>query len=111
MEWRQLTILTMSKPTYKKSDGMRVTTAVIDKRTSKAKRELTLDHDGCCERCGTNQGRLCWSHIVSVKYAKENSMSEACWDKVNMELLCETDHLEIESRTAEERLEYYLSRK
>lgn len=101
----------MSKPSYSKSDGMRVTTAVIDKRVSKAKRELTLEANGCCERCGTNQGRLTWSHIVSIKWAKENGHAEYCWDKDNMELLCEKHHLEIESRTAEQRLEFYKSRK
>ena len=103
----------MSKPTYSKSDGMRVTTAVIDKRVSKAKRELTLYCDNCCERMSTecSKPRLTWSHIVSIKWAKESGHAEYCWDKDNMELLCEKHHEEIESRTAEQRLEYYLSRK
>jgi len=100
-----------NKPSYGKSDGTRVETAVIDRRVRKAKQELTLDHDFCCERCNSNQGRLSWSHIVSIKWAKENGHAEYCWDKVNMELLCEDDHLEIESRTAEQRLDYYNSRK
>jgi 5-methylcytosine-specific restriction endonuclease McrA len=101
----------MSKPSYSKSDGTRVVTAVIDKRVSKAKRELTLEADGCCERCNTNQDRLCWSHIVSIKYAKESGMAELCWDKDNMELLCTKCHLEVESWTAKERIDFYNGRK
>jgi len=99
------------KPTYSKTDGTRVETSVIDRRVRETKKMLTLAADGCCERCNTNQGRLCWSHIVSIKWAKENGHAEYCWDKMNMELLCEKHHLEIESRTAEKRLEYYNSRK
>jgi len=92
----------MSKPTYGKSDGgARVTTDVINVRVTKAKMELTLDCDKCCERCGlSGDTRLTWSHIVSIKWAKENGHAEYCWDKKNMELLCE-------SWTAEKRLEFY----
>lgn len=97
----------MTKPTYSKSNGTRVTTAVIDRRTSQAKRELSMNADGCCERCGTNQGRLTYSHIVSVKWAKENGHAEYCWDPNNLELLCEEHHLNVESWTAEQRLDFY----
>jgi predicted nucleic acid-binding Zn finger protein len=97
----------MSKPTYSKSNGVRVTTAVIDQRTSKAKREIVLNSNNCCERCGSNEGRLTCSHIVSVKWAKENGHAEYCWDVRNIELLCEKHHLAVESWTAKERLEFY----
>lgn len=101
----------MSKPSYSKSDGLRVTTSVIDRRVTKAKKELTLDCDNCCERKKDCDGpRLTWSHIVSIKYAKENGMAELCWDKNNMELLCEKHHNEVESLTAEERLKFFHSK-
>jgi hypothetical protein len=100
----------MSKPTYSSSAGIRYSTSQIDRRVSEAKREIAQGFNSCCERCQTNQGRLTMSHIVSVKYAKENGMTELCWDKNNMELLCEKHHLEIESRTALERMEFYLNR-
>ena len=99
----------MSKPTCSTSDALRVTTSVIDRRVSKAKKELTLDCDNCCERCGGG-GRLTWSHIVSVKWAKESGHAEYCWDKDNMELLCPDHHDEVESWTAEKRLEFYHNR-
>ena len=105
----------MSKNTYGKSGGgARVTTSKINYRVTKAKNELTLDCDNCCERMSPECSkplRLSWSHIVSIKYAKESGMAELCWDKDNLELLCEKHHLEIEALTAEERLEYYNSRK
>lgn len=102
----------MSKNTYGKSNGEgRVTTEVINRRMSKTKDKIKQRFTKCCERCDSNQGRLTMSHIVSVKWAKENGHAQYCWDEDNIELLCNDCHLEIESRTAEERLEYYLSRK
>ena len=101
-----------SKNTFGKSNGdERVTTSVIESRIKKAKRAIRDRCDNCCERCESNQGQLSMSHIVSVKWAKENGHAQYCWDEDNIELLCNTCHLEIESRTAEKRLEYYLSRK
>ena len=105
-------LMKKSKNTFGKSNGgERVTTAVIETRIRKAKMAIRDECNYCCERCGSNQGQLSMSHIVSVKWAKETGHSEYCWDKDNIELLCEEHHLEIESRTAEKRLEYYLSRK
>lgn len=92
------------------SEGQRLSTSAIESRIKKAKAELTLDCDHCCEHCNTNQGFLSWSHIVSVKYAKENGMSELCWNKNNMELLCMDCHHKVENRSNLERLEIYKNR-
>ena len=97
----------MGKPTYGTTSGERVTTSVIDRRTSEAKWKAVCAADSCCKRCYTNQGRLTCSHIVSVKAAKEEGCAELCWDVDNIELLCEKHHLEVESWTAEERLAFY----
>lgn len=97
--------------TYSTTGGTRYTTAQIERRIKVAKQSVRDKCDMCCERCETNQGFLSMSHIVSVKWAKENGHAEYCYDVDNIELLCKKHHDEIESRTAEQRLEYYLIRK
>lgn len=70
-----------------------------------------MNTEGCCERCESNDGRLTCSHIVSVKYAKESGHAELCWCKKNIELLCTKCHLEVESWSASERMDFYKQRK
>ncbi len=98
------------------SDGTRLKNSVIDSRIRKAKsdklRQMQPEGtDRCCERCGSNQGRLTMSHLISVKEAKESGRSEIAYDIDDMELACEKCHLWVESQTKEEREQLYFKNK
>jgi hypothetical protein len=95
--------------TYSDSEGNRYSTPQIDSRIKKAKQQKLEDMDyPYCETCKRSTGvRLDMSHIVSVKYAKENSCCELCWDVNNIELLCRECHMKHENLSNLERLKKY----
>lgn len=102
--------------TFGLSDGTRLENSVIDSRIRGAKKiklanMVAVGLGRCCERCGTNQGYLSMSHIISVKECKESGRSEIAYDVYDMELLCNDDHLAVEALSKEEREEMYFDRK
>lgn len=76
------------------SDGVRYTTAQVNKRVSDTKAKFVeefRDNHGYhfCESCKKSTGvRLTCSHILSVDYCKKEGMTEVAWDINNLELLC-----------------------
>lgn len=85
--------------TYQTSQGERVTQSQIDSRIRKAKAqalENQFEEHGWnfCEECGHNGSgtRLDCSHDISVKKAKENGMTEQCWNVGNITILCRSCH-------------------
>ena len=96
-----------SKNTSELSDGSRVTSAQLIRKTNKAKFEIKEEREPYCERCGRNGLRLDMSHLISVKEAKESKRSELAWDKKNIELHCPPCHREVEDMSKLEREELY----
>ena len=87
--------------TYRCSNGERVKQSVIDRKIREAKAEalmLQFEEHGWnfCEQCGSNGNgtRLDLSHDISVKKAKENGMTEQCWNVGNLTVLCRRCHQE-----------------
>ena len=84
--------------TYKTSNGERIRQSVIDRLIRKAKEQKLrqqFDEHGYnfCENCLISSGTyLDCSHRVSVKKAKENGMTELCWDVNNIDVLCRKCH-------------------
>lgn len=85
--------------TYQTSTGERVSQSQIDNRVRKAKAtalEIQFEEHGWnfCEECGSNGSgtRLDCSHDISVKKAKENGMTEQCWNPGNITILCRSCH-------------------
>ena len=76
--------------TYSTSEGERLTTSQIDRKTTKAKEQLLqnyLDEHGYlfCETCKRNDCiPITCAHIISVKEAKETGRAELCFDINNM---------------------------
>lgn len=100
--------------TYSTTDNKsRYSTSQIDARIKKAKtqKKEELIYAPFCESCGKSDSRLTMSHIVSVKFAKENGMAELCWDLKNILLECETCHTETENQSSAERVQKYLKNK
>lgn len=86
--------------TYKTSDGQRFTQSQIDRKIRQAK-EIALSRQYLehsyhfCENCGISNGTpLDCSHDISVKKAKENGMTEQCWNPGNITILCRKCHQE-----------------
>lgn len=87
--------------TYKTTWGERFTQSQIDRKIREAKAErlrLQFEEHGWnfCEECGSNGNgtRLDVSHDISVKKAKENGMTEQCWNVGNLTVLCRKHHQE-----------------
>ena len=85
---------------YKTSTGESVSQSVIDARITKAKK-IALENKfeehryNFCENCGISSGTyLDCSHDISVKKAKENGMTEQCWNPGNITILCRKCHQE-----------------
>ena len=98
--------------TYQCSSGERVVKARIDRNVRHAKaqklREFKNDNGYYyCEQCGSNQGRIDCSHIISVKYAQETGRTELAWTVNNIKLHCSKCHTEIERKTNESRESIY----
>ena len=85
---------------YKTSTGESVSQSTIDYRITEAKRDFLENHlheHGYyfCEECGKSSGVILdCSHDISVKKAKENRMTEQCWNIKNLTLLCRECHQE-----------------
>lgn len=98
--------------TYQCTNGERITKARIDRNVRHAKeqklREFKNDHGyPFCESCGSNQGRIDCSHIISVKYAQETGRTELAWQVANIKLHCAKCHADIERKTNQDREEIY----
>ncbi len=95
--------------TYKDSTGKSWTSSQIERKIRDAKEKKNLDSDGSCENCKRNGLRIDKSHIISILYAKNNHMTELCWDIKNLQDLCRNCHLDLETFNAQERLSIYKS--
>ena len=98
--------------TYQCSSGDRVVKAKIDRNIRHAKaqklREFKNDNGYCfCEQCGSNQGRIDCSHIISVDECQKTGRTELAWQVANIKLHCEKCHAEIERKTNESRERIY----
>lgn len=86
--------------TYSDSQGNRYTTAQIERRITKAAKEMIqdqLDEHGYnfCTKCRRNDCKpIDASHNVSRKQAKEEGRVEILWDKNNLELIGRRHHQE-----------------
>ncbi len=96
---------------YYTSNDAKLSQSQIEKLITKAKKEfrLNLVQDGGwkCEKCGKYAEN---SHIISVKEAKENSLSELCFDLDNLEALCNYHHTEFERKNKHERKQHFLNK-
>lgn len=88
-------------PTYKLSDGTRVTQGQIDRNIRKAKIQLISnckDKYGYvfCQECKRNDCRpVDCSHNISIDKCKKEGKTELCWDISNLILrgrLCHLKH-------------------
>jgi len=92
----------MSKTHYHTSNGETLTRAELDRRISKAKEQKLWDQVNefgynFCTKCegfheGLEYGILDCSHIISIKEATESGMSELCYDKDNIQIICRYHH-------------------
>lgn len=79
-------------PTYKCSDGTRVTQGQIDRNIRKAKIQLLSnckeEHGYIfCQECKHNDCKpVDCSHNISVDKCKKSGKTELCWDINNMKL-------------------------
>lgn len=85
--------------TYSTSSGERLSTAQINSRIVAArvmKFEQQKEEHGYnfCENCLRNASNtvLDYSHIISIKEAKETGRAELCYDNKNTEILCRDCH-------------------
>lgn len=96
---------------YYTSTGKRYTTAQLDKKITLAKKEFHLQEvqggGWVCDKCGEKPHN---SHIIGVKDAKENSLSELCYNIANLEKLCAKHHTEFELKSEFERKIYFLNK-
>ena len=93
---------------YKTSKGERITKGRIDRNIRKAKeikvRTFKNDHGYYwCEKCGTSQGTIDISHIISVKYTQETGRTELAWDQKNLRFLCRDCHNKFDALTNQQR--------
>ena len=98
--------------TFACSTGERIVKGKIDRNIRFAKaqkiREWKNDHGReYCEACGTNQGRIDCSHIISVKNAQNTGRTELAWQVANIKLHCAKCHADIERKTNQEREAIY----
>lgn len=103
----------MSATTYSDSNGNRYTTSQINNRVKKAKREklesMEFPH---CETCQKSSGvRLDMSHLISVKWAKENGKCEIAWDILDILMECNECHPKTETQSHLIRMSRYLRNK
>lgn len=83
----------MSKPTYSQTNGIKLTSAQIDRYINKAGRTLLelqfLEHGyNFCSKCNRNDCKpIDVSHNISRKKAKEDGNVEILWDLDNLEIL------------------------
>jgi Fe2+ or Zn2+ uptake regulation protein len=99
--------------TYRCSSGERISKGKIDRNIRHAKeqkiREFKNDNGFFyCEQCGTNQGRIDCSHIISVKYAQETGRAQLAYQVKNIKLHCAGCHADIERKTNFERENIYV---
>ena len=99
--------------TYRCSSGERLPKGRIDRNIRHAKsqklREFRNDNAReYCEQCGSNQGRIDCSHIISVKYSQETGRTQLAWQVANIKLHCANCHADIERKTNFEREEIYI---
>ena len=99
--------------TWRCSNGERITEAKKQRNIRHAKaekiRQFKNDHGRCyCENCGTNQGHISCSHIISVKYAQETGRTQLAWFIPNIQLHCSGCHADIERKTNFEREDIYV---
>lgn len=86
--------------TYRTSTGERLTQGQIDYRITQAKGEVVKrqfeDHGyNFCEQCGRSSGTyLDCSHDISVKKAKDEGITEQCYNPGNITILCRSCHAE-----------------
>lgn len=102
-------------PNYNTSQGIKLSSSVIDRRIVSAKADLIegqlIEYGyNFCERTKHNKGVLDCSHIMSVKFCKENGISDYAYDVRNLEVLCRDSHMEIESLSAIERIFWFFEK-
>ena len=92
--YKQFRDLQMSSKT---SSGNRITTEETNARIKIAKAqklfEIELEYGyHFCEDCRTNSGRIDLSHTIGIGKAKQDGMTELCWDVSNIKLRCRDCH-------------------
>lgn len=75
---------TGSKPTYRCSNGERVTQVEIDKRYEQVRREIENERERFCEATGRTDLPLSNSHTISQRRCKNLGKTELIWDKDNI---------------------------
>jgi hypothetical protein len=104
-------LLTMN--TYQTSTGERVTKSVIDRKVREAKKmklQSQIRNRGFnyCEVTGLTRGQyLDCSHIISVDQCQKSGRSEIAWDLDNIQVLCRSEHIRIETMSHDEREALY----
>ena len=99
--------------TYSDTNGTRYNTSQIDRKIKEAKQQKLNDSEyPHCETCKRSTGvRIDMSHLVSVKWAKENSCCELAWDVNNIILECRDCHNLTENQSSDIRYDRYLQNK
>jgi hypothetical protein len=101
---------------YYLTDGSKMSKTAIDNKiavSKKAKWDIQIEEHGYnfCEHCKRNDISFSsTSHIIGVKECQELRQSEIAWDVLNLEILCNPDHLKVEDKPLQERIEIYNSR-